>query len=79
MTISEATSIRIHELCIEKRLSGYELTYLAGMPPSTFKSILNGKSKNPSIVNISRIAEGLGVTIRQFYDSDLFDNLDLDK
>lgn len=76
MTICEATSKRIYELCEEKRLSGYRVTYLAGMPPSTFKSILNGKSKNPGVVNISRIAEGLGMTIREFYDSDLFNDLD---
>ena len=28
------------------------------------------------IVNIEKIAEGLGVTIREFYDSEIFDNLD---
>ena len=37
---------------------------------------LSGKSKNPGIVNIEKIAEGLGVTIREFYDSEIFDNLD---
>ena len=38
--------------------------------------IPSGKSKNPGIVNIEKIAEGLGVTIREFYDSEIFDNLD---
>lgn len=79
MTISEATSYRITELCKEKKLSGYSATYKAGIPASTYKSIVNGKSKNPGIVNINRIADGLGVTIREFYDSDIFDDLEPDE
>lgn len=78
MTICEATSYRIAELCRQKNLSGYCVSYNAGMPPSTYKSILNGKSRNPGIVNINKIADGLGVTIREFYDSELFDHLDPD-
>lgn len=79
MNICEATSKRIQELCKLKRMSGYKICYKAGMPPSTYKSIVGGKSKNPGIVNINRIAEGLGVSIREFYNSDLFDNLDPDE
>ena len=33
---------------------------------------IHGKSQNPGIVNIKKIAEGLGVTIREFYDSEIF-------
>ena len=78
MTIREATSFRITELCREKNSSGYSVSYRAGMPSSTYKSIINGKSKNPGIVNINKIADGLGVTIREFYDSELFDELEPD-
>ena len=67
MTICEATSKRIEQLCRQ-----------AGMPPSTFKSIMNGKSKNPGICNIKKIADGFGMTIREFFDSDLFNDLDQD-
>ena len=79
MTICEATSYRIAELCKQKNVSGYYVSYKAGMPSSTYKSIVNGKSKNPGIVNINKIAEGLGVTIREFYDSELFDDLEQDE
>ena len=78
MTICEATSKRIEQLCRQKRLTGYSLTFQAGMPPSTFKSIMNGKSKNPGICNIKKIAEGFGMTIREFFDSDIFNDLDQD-
>ena len=76
MKICEATTLRIQELRKEKRMTVYSLIYQSGMLASTVKSILSGKSKNPGIVNIEKIAEGLGVTIREFYDSEIFDNLD---
>lgn len=78
MTVCEATSLRIVELSRKNKLSGYMVSYKAGMPPSTYKSIINGKSKNPGIVNINKIADGLGITIREFYNSELFDNLEPD-
>ena len=76
MRIYEATNMRINELRKERRMSEYALIYQTGMPPSTVKSILHGKSQNPGIVNVKKIAEGLGVTIREFYDSDIFDELE---
>ena len=79
MTICEATSFRIAELCREKNLSGYSVSYKAGMPASTYKSIVSGKSRNPGIVNINKIADALGVTIREFYDSEIFDKLEPDE
>ena len=76
MKICEATNLRINELRKQRRLTEYALIYQTGMPPSTVKSILHGKSMNPGIVNIKKIAEGLGVTMREFYDSDIFDELE---
>ena len=79
MIINEATITRIRTLSKAQRLSMYELAYRTGMPPSTVKSIMNGKSKNPGIVNIKKMAEGLGLTIREFYDDDIFDDLEQDE
>ena len=79
MNINEATITRIRTLRQAQRLSMYELAYKTGMPPSTVKSIMNGKSKNPGIVNIKKMAEGLGLTIREFFDDDIFDNLEQDE
>lgn len=76
MKIYEATIKRIEQLRKEKRMSEYALIYQAGMPPSTVKSILHGKSTNPGIVNIKKITEGLGISVREFYDSEIFDDLD---
>lgn len=76
MKIREATCKRIRQLCTQKSMTEYMLIYKSGIPPSTFKSIMNGQSKNPGIANIKRIADGFNMSIREFYDSDIFDNLE---
>ena len=68
--------MRILDLCSRRSISEYMLIYLTGMPPSTIKSIINGRSGNPGIQTIQRIAEGLGITLREFYDSELFEDLE---
>ena len=76
MKICEATTLRIKELRKEKRMTVYSLIYQSGMPASTVKSILSGKSKSTVIHNNEKIAERFGISIREFYNSELFDNLD---
>ena len=66
MQICEATVKRIRELLKRDRLTLYALSYKTGMPLSTLKCILNGRSKNPGIVNIQKIAEGFNMSIREF-------------
>ena len=76
MQICEATVKRIEELRKRDRLTLYALAYKTGMPPSTLECIINGRSKTPGIMNIKKSAEGFNMTIREFYDSDLFDDLE---
>ena len=49
---------------------------LAGVSPSTIYSILNGKSLNPGVVSIKKLCDGLEISLRQFFDSPLFENLE---
>ena len=76
MQICEATVKRIEELRKRERLTLYALAYKKGMTTSTLKCIMNGRSKNPGIVNIKKIAEGFNMTIREFYNSEIFDDLE---
>lgn len=34
---------------------------------------LNEKSQNPAVVSIKKICDGLEITVREFFDSELFD------
>ena len=73
MNTKEAVATRILELCREKDVAINALANIAGVPPSTVYSMLNQKSQNPGVVSIKKICDGLGITVRQFFDSDLFD------
>lgn len=76
MTTKEALEKRIVELCDERGVAINALANLAGVPPSTIYSMLNTKSKNPGLVSIKKICDGLDISIRQFFDSELFDDLE---
>ena len=76
MTIKEAVEKRIVELCDEKGIAINALANISGVSPSTVYSMLNEKSKNPGVCSIKKICDGLDISIRQFFDSKLFDNLE---
>ena len=67
---------RILQLCRERNLSLNGLAHLAAVPPSTLKSVLNGDSKNPGIVTIKLLCDGLGITLADFFDTDEFRSLE---
>ena len=48
----------------------------AGMPPSSVKNIIYGVSKNPGILTIKMICDGLNITLTDFFDSDDFRSLE---
>ena len=39
-------------------------------------SMLNEKSQNPGVVSIKKICDGIDISIREFFDNDLFDELE---
>ena len=81
MPFIKAVDCRILELCRSNHLSINGLANKAGMPPSTVASILNEKSRNPGELTIFKICIGFGISMEQFYASELFnvENIDLEK
>ena len=76
MDTSKTVAYRIRELCKAGGITPNALSYLAAVPQSTIKSILNGESKNPGIVTIKKLCDGLDISVRAFFDSELFENLE---
>ena len=74
MTAKEAVAMRILELCQQRSLAVNGLANLCGIPPSTIYSMLNHKSQNPGVVSIKKLCDGLGISVREFFDCDLFDD-----
>ena len=73
MTTKEAVAQRIIDLCAERNIAVNALANISGVAPSTIYSMLNQKSQNPGVVSIKKICDGLEITVRQFFDSPLFD------
>lgn len=73
MNTKEAVAARIIQLCKERNIAVNSLANLSGISPSTVYSMLNTKSKNPGVVSIKKICDGFEITVREFFDCDLFD------
>lgn len=76
MTLLEATQRRINELCIENNMNINQLAIASGLNPSTIHSIFKFISRAPSSETIYYICIGFGISIKDFYDSKFFDELD---
>ena len=76
MNAKEAVAKRILELCEEQGIAINGLANISGVSPSTIYSMLNEKSRNPGVDSIKKICDGLNITLRQFFDSDIFDDLE---
>ena len=74
MTTKEAVAQRIIDLCAERNIAVNALANISGVAPSTIYSMLNTKSQNPGVISIKKICDGLEITVRQFFDSPLFDD-----
>lgn len=76
MNAKEAVARRIHTLCLERELTVNALANLCGVAPSTIYSMLNVKSQNPGVVSIQKICDGLEISVREFFDHPLFEDLE---
>lgn len=76
MKSKEAVALRILELCKEKKIAVNTLANLSGVSPSTVYSMLNEKSQNPGVVSIKKLCDGLEISLREFFNSPLFDDLE---
>ena len=64
---------RIKQLCKEKGLTYYGLSYKSTIPLTTLIHITDGSTKNPGIITIMKICDGLGITLKEFFDTSEFD------
>ena len=78
MTLLEATRKRINELCKTNNMNVNQLAIASGINPSTIRSIFKVITKSPSSETIYYICIGFGISLKDFYDSPLFEELDDD-
>jgi transcriptional regulator with XRE-family HTH domain len=66
MTLQELITERIYKLCGEKGITVNKLSVMSGHTQSTVDSILKGKSKNPQIRTLKKIANGFNMEFADF-------------
>lgn len=67
---------RLLRLCNERNISINKLATISALPPSSVKNILYGRSKDPKILTIKKICDGLEITLAEFFDSSEFEDLE---
>lgn len=76
MNTRELVAMRIQQLCAEHGYNLHQLARSCGVPPSTVKNIIHGGSKNPGIVTIKLLCDGLGISLYEFFNTADFKQLE---
>lgn len=76
MRVNDAIKMRILDLCSQREITLNKLSTISGMTQSTISNIINRPNNNTTISTIQKICDGLEIDIRDFFDSDLFENLE---
>lgn len=76
MDTRAAVANRLMVLCGKKGWTINKLANVSGISPSTVKSILYGNSKNPGIVTIKILCDGLEISLKEFFSGPEFADLE---
>lgn len=76
MTISKAVVQRLFELCNERNITINKISNISGVTQSTVSDIVNGATNNAGIATIKKLCDGLEISIRDFFNADVFDDLE---
>jgi len=76
MNIGEAVKERILELCRDRDITINKLCTISGVTQSTVNNIVSGRNNSATISTIKKLCDGLGITIEDFFHSELFHGLE---
>lgn len=76
MTIGQATRLRIKELCEQHGMTLNKLSTVCGITQSTLNNIASGRNRSTTVSTIQQICDGLNISIRDFFASELFSELE---
>ena len=76
MTVGTAVQQRIIELCRMHKITFNKLAVTSGITQSTLNNIISGRNNSTTISTIKKICDGLEISLLEFFDDDLFKNLE---
>lgn len=68
MEYFELYAMRIRQLCKQRSLSINKLADMSNVRQSSIDNIINGRTKNPGVVNLHKIALTFNMTLAEFLD-----------
>ena len=68
MTYSDAIIKRLSNLCSKRNITINKLATLSGITQSTEDNLMKGKTKNPKLKTLHRLAIGLNMTVSELLD-----------
>lgn len=77
MYLSEAIRIRINNLITQNNLNGNKLALYSGINRSNINRFLRRKNKSIKIESITLICQGLNISLKDFFDDDVFKDVDI--
>jgi predicted transcriptional regulator len=74
VTLDEAVAIRLKKLLDEKHWNGYSVQKEGGIPRSTVGKIMS-RQRSAKLATIYQITSTLGITLCEFFDDPIFDEI----
>lgn len=74
MTYSDIIIMRLSRLCKERGITVNKLATLSGITQSTVENLMSGKTKNPKLKTLHKLATGLDMTVSELLDFPEMDN-----
>lgn len=76
LVIGEAVVERIVDLCSANDITINKLATISGVTQSTLNNITSGRNNSATISTIKKLCDGLNISIQDFFNSDIFSNLE---
>ena len=76
MGVKEAVVARFRQLMEQRNIRPNELANISGVTPSTVYSMLDERRKELSINVIKKLCDGLNITLGEFFNVPLFNDLE---
>jgi len=78
LQLNQAVSTRLTQLLKERNMTQYQLYIKSGVPKSTLSNLISCSYDSVKLRIIHELCQGLGITIPEFFNSPLFDEVNLD-
>ena len=75
MQLSDATRKRIKQLLEKNNMKLFDLSKAAGVSLPTISDFLKNDTKNLRMDTLLHICEGFNITLKDFFDDELFDEV----